>query len=91
MGKGGLTTSRSSLDDKSNSSPRRAIFQMLQHQIGTNEITGLSPLLADNPAETSFNGGGVLVKVLTVKAHPCFKPETVSSSKTCQLDWSLRK
>jgi hypothetical protein len=62
---------------------------MLQHQIGTNEATGLPSLFTDDPAETGFNGRGVFVEVLTIKAHPGFKPKTVPGTETGQLDWSL--
>ena len=62
---------------------------MLQHQIGTNEIAGLPSLFTDDPAETGFNGRSVFVEVLTIKTHPGFEPETVSSTETGQLDWSM--
>ena len=64
---------------------------MPQHQIGTNETTALPSLFTDDPAETGFNGRGVFVKVLTIKAHPGFESEAVSSTETGQLDWSLRE
>jgi len=62
---------------------------MLQHQIGTNEIASLPPLFTDNPAEAGFDGRNVFVQVLTIQTHPGFESETVSSTETGQLDWSL--
>lgn len=64
---------------------------MLQHQVSTNETTSLSSLFPDNPAKTGFYRGSGFVEVLTIKAHPRFKPETVPGTKTSQLDWCLRE
>ena len=62
---------------------------MLQHQIGTNETTGFPSLFTDDPAETGFDGRSVFVEVLTIKTHSGFESETVPSTETGQLDWSL--
>ena len=86
-----LTTSRSTIDHKPDPPPWRPILQVLQHQIGTNETTSLSSLLADDPAESGFNGRCVFAEVLTIQTHPRLESETVSGTETGQFDWSLRE